>query len=73
VNTDRRHVGAAIVLLASGTVLFAAAFLAAEGWLRWLLLAIFGFPGAFAFWLGTEPFRRQWPARGNDDGADNVN
>jgi hypothetical protein len=65
VGKDRRRTRVAIVFFASAIVLFATAFLAAEGWRRWLLMAIFGFPGAFAFWLGAETLRR--PRTASDD------
>jgi hypothetical protein len=47
-----------VVFFVSAIVLFIAAFLAVEGWRRWLLMAIFGLPGASALWLGIESLRR---------------
>jgi hypothetical protein len=67
VGTDRHRVGVAILFLASGTVLFVTAFLVVEGWSRWLLMAIFGLPGAFALWLGVETFKRQLTASSDDE------
>jgi hypothetical protein len=66
-DKDRRRVGVAAVFFASAIVLFVSAFLTAEGWRRWLLMAIFGFPGALAFWLGVETFRRPRPSRDDRD------
>jgi hypothetical protein len=65
VGKDRRRAWVPIIYFASAIVLFVSAFLAAEGWRRWLLMAIFGFPGALAFWLGTETLRR--PRAASDD------
>jgi hypothetical protein len=54
---NRFRACSAIVFFVSATVLFTSPFLAVEGWRRWLLMAIFGLPGAFAFWLGMETLR----------------
>jgi hypothetical protein len=73
VGKDRRRVGVPVIFFASAIVLFISAFLAAEGWRRWLLMAIFGFPGAIAFWLGTESLRRTRTTSGNDNEMDDGN
>jgi uncharacterized membrane protein YfcA len=63
-------VGVAVIFFASAIVLFVSAFLATEGWRRWLLAVIFGFPGAFAFWLGVETLRHRRSVSRDDDWSD---